>query len=145
MNLQLLKQAIDTEGLIGTDVDVAVAINTLTKSRNRVVPSTEVLSWSGSGGRAAKVQRAAKNDTLTEINQSLAIVANTLILRDGTSLDRDNQDHVDMITGLVAAGILSTSDQTSLLDLATETVTLKEYYNLSGRVREGEVQQARAI
>jgi hypothetical protein len=74
----------------------------------------------------------------------LAQAAYLIVTRDGTTLDLNLADRVAMLDSLVAAGVLTDADRTSLDALATVSISRAEELAL-GLVRAGTVQQARSM
>lgn len=153
MNLQALKAEIDAGHPVtgAYSVDAATAadeINAANRSRVVNITSAELLAWSaqasdGDRPRIVKIREAAASHQVEAI-KALAIAADLMISRDATGLDLNLPDRVAMLDALVAGGVLSASDKTSLTAKATETISRAEELGL-GSVRAGTIEQARMI
>jgi len=113
-----------------TDQQIAEHLNEPTIEQLGPIASTELLAWSGQGGRFARIARAAESgdDGLA----SLANAAKVLILRDGTALDLSLPDRAAMLDALVAAEVLTADDKASLYALATRLVSWVESEGVAG-------------
>jgi hypothetical protein len=119
-----------------SDQEAADAINALTIEVLEPITSAELLAWSAVAGRFAKLDAATESENADV--RSLANAAKLLLMRDGTVLDLSLSDRAAMVDALVSVGVLTVEDKASLYGLAT--VTRAKY----PRVREGEIQMARA-
>ena len=123
------------------DAAVAVDINSTYRSKKEPISSAELLAWSASDGRLQSIKNAAENGATDDL-KSLSQAAYLIVTRDGTTLDLNLADRVAMLDSLVAAGVLSSDDRTSLDALATVSISRAEELAI-GQVRAGDVIQAR--
>jgi len=147
-NIAILKSEIDSDplgrGYSGMDdTAVAVDVNTAYRTKKEPISSAELLAWSASDARLQKIKNAAENGATDDL-KSLAQAAYLIVTRDGTTLDLNLADRVAMLDSLVAAGVLTDADRTSLDALATVSISRAEELAL-GLVRAGTVQQARSM
>ena len=145
-NIAILKSEIDSDplgrGYSGMDdTAVAVDINTAYRTKKDPISSAELLAWSASDARLQNIKDAAENGATDDL-KSLAQAAYLIVTRDGTTLDLNLADRVAMLDSLVAAGVLTAADRTSLDSLATVSISRAEELSI-GRVRAGDVIQAR--
>ena len=145
-NIAILKSEIDSDplgrGYSGMDdTAVAVDINTAYRTKKDPISSAELLAWSASDARLQNIKNAAENGATDDL-KSLAQAAYLIVTRDGTTLDLNLADRVAMLDSLVAAGVLTAADRTSLDALATVSISRAEELAI-GRVRAGDVIQAR--
>jgi len=125
------------------DTAVAVDLNTAYRTKKEPISSAELLAWSASDARLQNIKNAAENGATDDL-KSLAQAAYLIVTRDGTTLDLNLADRVAMLDSLVAAGVLTDADRTSLDALATVSISRAEELAL-GLVRAGTVQQARSM
>lgn len=147
-NIAILKSEIDSDplgrGYSGMDdTAVAVDLNTAYRTKKDPISSAELLAWSASDARLQNIKNAAENGATDDL-KSLAQAAYLIVTRDGTTLDLNLADRVAMLDSLVAAGVLTDADRTSLDALATVSISRAEELAL-GLVRAGTVQQARSM
>jgi len=147
-NIAILKSEIDSDplgrGYSGMDdTAVAVDVNTAYRTKKEPISSAELLAWSASDARLQNIKNAAENGATDDL-KSLAQAAYLIVTRDGTTLDLNLADRVAMLDSLVAAGVLTAADRTSLDALATVSISRAEELAL-GLVRAGTVQQARSM
>ena len=147
-NIAILKSEIDSDplgrGYSGMDdTAVAVDLNTAYRTKKEPISSAELLAWSASDARLQNIKNAAENGATDDL-KSLAQAAYLIVTRDGTTLDLNLADRVAMLDSLVAAGVLTAADRTSLDALATVSISRAEELAL-GLVRAGTVQQARSM
>lgn len=145
-NIAILKSEIDSDplgrGYSGMDdTAVAVDLNTAYRTKKEPISSAELLAWSASNARLQNIKNAAENGATDDL-KSLAQAAYLIVTRDGTTLDLNLADRVAMLDSLVAAGVLTAADRTSLDALATVSISRAEELAI-GRVRAGDVIQAR--
>lgn len=145
-NIAILKSEIDSDplgrGYSGMDdTAVAVDINTAYRTKKEPISSAELLAWSASDARLQNIKNAAENGATDDL-KSLAQAAYLIVTRDGTTLDLNLADRVAMLDSLVAAGVLTAADRTSLDALATVSISRADELSI-GRVRAGDVIQAR--
>ena len=145
-NIAILKSEIDGDplgrGYSGMDdAAVAVDINTDYRTKKEPISSAELLAWSASDSRLQNIKNAAENGATDDL-KSLAQAAYLIVTRDGTTLDLNLADRVAMLDSLVAAGVLTADDRTSLDALATVSISRAEELAI-GKVRAGDVIQAR--
>ena len=146
VNIAILKSEIDSDplgrGYSGMDdTAVAVDLNTAYRTKKEPISSAELLAWSASDARLQNIKNAAENGATDDL-KSLAQAAYLIVTRDGTTLDLNLADRVAMLDSLVAAGVLTAADRTSLDALATVSISRAEELAI-GRVRAGDVIQAR--
>ena len=103
--------------------------------------SAELLAWSASNARLQNIKNASENGSTDDL-KALAQAAYLIVTRDGTTLDLNLADRVAMLDSLVAAGVLTNDDRTSLETLATVSISRAEELAI-GQVRAGDVIQAR--
>jgi len=147
-NIAIIKSEIDSDplgrGYSGMDdTAVAVDLNTAYRTKKEPISSAELLAWSASDARLQNIKNAAENGATDDL-KSLAQAAYLIVTRDNTSLDLNLADRVAMLDSLVAAGVLTDADRTSLDALATVSISRAEELAL-GLVRAGTVQQARSM
>jgi hypothetical protein len=145
-NIAIIKSEIDSDplgrGYSGMDdTAVAVDLNTAYRTKKEPISSAELLAWSASDARLQNIKNAAENGATDDL-KSLAQAAYLIVTRDGTTLDLNLADRVAMLDSLVAAGVLTDADRTSLDALATVSISRAEELAI-GRVRAGDVIQAR--
>ena len=146
VNIAILKSEIDSDplgrGYSGMDdTAVAVDLNTAYRTKKEPISSAELLAWSASDARLQNIKNAAENGATDDL-KSLAQAAYLIVTRDGTTLDLNLADRLAMLDSLVAAGVLTADDRTSLDALATVSISRAEELAI-GRVRAGDVIQAR--
>ena len=130
--------------------DAAVAadqINAVNRSRLVPISSSELLAWSGQASaldRPRNLKIAEGKANPVEAIAAICVVAESTINRDGTSLDLNLSDRAAMLEALVAGGVLSDADKSSLYDIATEAISRATELGL-GNIRPGTVEQARAL
>ena len=147
-NIAILKSEIDSDplgrGYSGMDdTAVAVDVNTAYRTKKEPISSAELLAWSASDARLQNIKNAAENGATDDL-KSLAQAAYLIVTRDGTTLDLNLADRVAMLDSLVAAGVLTAADRTSLDALATVSISRADELGL-GSVKAGTVQQARSL
>ncbi len=145
-NIAILRSEIDSDplgrGYSGMDdAAVAVDINTDYRTKKEPISSAELLAWSASDSRLQNIKNAAESGATDDL-KSLAQAAYLIVTRDGTTLDLNLADRVAMLDSLVAAGVLTADDRTSLDTLATVSISRAEELAI-GKVRAGDVIQAR--
>lgn len=117
-----LKTLLQTEAYNGLTAEEQLAlVNTRDKAFNVSLNSRSLLIWSAADGRAARLKRAANNDTLPEEVQSIAFAAFKMLERSDVTLDLDDVQMIAFIDGLIAAGILTAQDKTDLLAMSAVT------------------------
>lgn len=151
-NLQKLRAELDAghpvTGAYSDDPQIASdQINALNRSRINPVGSAELLAWSGQSSvgdrpRIIKIDEGKSN--ANENCVALCITADEMIKRDNTTLDLNLPDRVQMFDALVAFGVLSESDKSSVYEIATEAISRAVELSL-GVVRAGTVEQARNL
>lgn len=147
-NISIIKTEIDNDPLARGYASMSneeVVVSLLTDDRTKLVPisSSELLAWSVSGGRLARI-KAGIDGGVDDVEKSLCEVCYIMIRRDSTSLDLNEQTRVDMLDALVAYGRLTDSDRTDLYNKATVSISRAEELGI-GRVRSGDVAQARLL
>lgn len=96
----------------------------------RPVDDAGLNAWAMAGGRHAKFRQAAAAagafSGLSATAQSLAIGAEYMLRRDGASYDPANPEHVALLGGLVAEGIIDSADAAALNARSTQTISRAE-------------------
>lgn len=123
-----------------SDADAAAAINLADLAYTVPLNSRTSLSWAMRTGRLWDIEKATT--TGTPAIQSIALGVKHLLGRSDTEIDMGNSDHVAMIDGLVAAGVLDAADKAELVTMATSQRSRADELGL-GQVRVGHVQEAR--
>jgi len=146
MDIGKLKTELETDperlGYSGmNDKEVTVAINEVNRSYVVPLSSRQMLEWAMQGGRLSGINDAT-NTGPKEI-RAIAIGAMALISREDTEVDLAKADHVEMIDGLISGGVLTAGDKAELLTMATKQQSRADEIGF-GRVREGDIQRARA-
>jgi hypothetical protein len=138
-----------TRGYAGmTDVQAAADLNTVYRTRYRLLPTRDLLRWGFAREGLSKLADAANREGtfagISDTNRAKAISAYAIMTQgiDG-SLDLDDPEVDSLIDELITAGIFVAQDKTDLQTRATENVSRATELGLS-RVREGTVAQARA-
>lgn len=127
--------------------DAAEQINAVNRTRINAIGSAELLAWSGqasSGDRPRIIKIEEGKANADEQCVALCITAEQMIMRDNTSLDLNLPDRVAMLNALVAFGVLSEADKTSLNALSEQAISRAEELSL-GSVRAGTIEQARSL
>lgn len=122
-------------------------INAVNRSRLVPISSSELLAWSGQASasdRPRNLKIAEGKSNPVEAIAAICVVAESTINRDGTSLDLNLSDRAAMLEALVAGGVLSDADRTSLYEIATDPISRATELGL-GRVKVGHVEQAREM
>ena len=151
MDIPKLKEEINSDPLgrgysAMDDAAVAASLNTADRSRVVELSSAKLLAWSagasaGDRPRLIKIDEASQSHASEEV-KAAALISAEMVRRDGTSIDLNLADHMGLLDGLVAGGVLSSADKTDLLQLATESISRATELGL-GLVRPGDVIQAR--
>ena len=150
--LQKLKAELDSghpvTGAYSLDAQAASdEINALNRTRINAIGSAELLAWSGQASdgdrpRIIKIEEGKAN--ADEQCAALCITAEQMIMRDNTSLDLNLPDRAAMLNALVAFGVLSEADKSSINALAEEFISRADELSL-GSVRAGTIEQARSL
>lgn len=109
-----------------TDAQMFASVSEKNRSRTVTVGSRPLLEWAAAEGRYAKLERASKDDQLSDLVRSVAMAACKLIDRGDTELDLNSSMHVNLLDALVQSGVLSASDKQSLVDLSTKAISRAE-------------------
>lgn len=129
---------------------VADSLNDATqRTRYQVVTSAELLAWSGQGAndgsstpsRYERIEAAAANHASLSV-KGVAKAAVSLINRDGTALDFNLPDRVNMVAALVAGGVITQDEANGLFALAEVPISRAAELGL-GKVKPGHVIMAR--
>lgn len=152
MSLQALRAELDAghpvTGSYSPDATIAAdQINAVNRSRLVPIGSSELLAWSAqfsASDRPRNLKIAEGKSSAIEAIAAICVVAESMINRDSTSLDLNLSDRSAMLDALVAGGVLSDADKTSLYDLATEPISRATELGL-GNIRPGTIEQARAL
>ena len=123
-----------------SDADAAGAINLANRDYTVPLNSRTSLSWAMRTGRLADIETATT--TGTPAIQSIALGVKHLLGRSDTEIDMSDSDHVAMIDGLVAGGVLDAANKAELVTMATSQRSRADELGL-GQVRVGHVQEAR--
>jgi len=112
----------------------SASLNAKDRSIKIPIPSTEILAWSAQSSasdrpRIIKLEEAAASHA-SEAIKAISKASLEMIKRDGTALDLNLPDRMQMVDALVAGGALSANDKTSLVTLATKTVSRAEELGL---------------
>lgn len=147
MNYQAIHDLIESDENLdwsSTDAELSAAINAMDGTPEiRPLGSALLLEWAAINGVFIKLDAAcADPETPTQV-LAIAKPAKLLIERDGTSLDLSKPAIVALVDGLVAAGLMTSDDKTSLLALATVTPKYASQ-TLGGFVTFTDVARARA-
>ena len=123
-----------------SDADASAAINL--EDRDYTIPlnSRTSLSWAMRTGRLADIETATT--TGTPAIQAIALGVRHLLSRADTEIDMSDPDHVAMIDGLVAGGVLDAANKAELVTMSTRQRSRADELGL-GQVRVGNVQEAR--
>jgi len=132
------------------DADARTAAEQINaKNRGRLDPigSAELLAWSagasdGDDPRLLKIETAAEVHVSKQVH-ALAKAALKTIERDETELDLTLPDRMALVDGLVAGGVLSAADKTSLIATSTTAISRAEELELPV-IKPGHVIEARA-
>ncbi len=148
INLEVLK----TELLAGHpvtgayNVDDALAAGEINAENvTRFVPLSvaKLREWAATNARAHNLN-AAQTTGATDQIKNIAVILMGIFNSDDGILDPGNSIHVAAVNELVAASVWTSGDRDDLVTKATEAASQATVLGL-GRVREGEVQQARAL
>jgi len=123
-----------------SDADAAGAINLANRDYTVPLNSRTSLSWAMRTGRLADIETATTAGT--PAIQSIALGVKHLLGRSDTEIDMSDSDHVAMIDGLVAGGVLDAANKAELVTMATSQRSRADELSL-GQVRVGHVQEAR--
>ena len=123
-----------------SDADAAGAINLANRDYTVPLNSRTSLSWAMRTGRLADIETATTAGT--PAIQSIALGVKHLLGRSDTEIDMSDSDHVAMIDGLVAGGVLDAANKAELVTMATSQRSRADELGL-GQVRVGHVQEAR--
>lgn len=145
MDTKALHTEISTDplslGYLPGSVDNAYTLLT-TKNRSVTdrIPSLDLHTWSA--GFAAP-SADSRIERITEASVSgpakikgIAQIALRILRREDAGVDIANPQHIAMIDGLVAGGVLTTADKTALVTLGTKSVTRAEELGLSGLTKQ---------
>ena len=123
-----------------SDADAAAAINLADRAYTVPLNSRTSLSWAMRTGRLADIETATTAGT--PAIQAIALGVKHLLGRSDTEIDMSDSDHVAMIDGLVAGGVLDAANKAELVTMATSQRSRADELSL-GQVRVGHVQEAR--
>ena len=124
-----------------SDADASAAINLADRDYTIPLNSRTSLSWAMKTGRLADIETATT--TGTPAIQAISLGVKHLLGRSDTEIDMSDPDHVAMIDGLVAGGVLDAANKADLMAMATSQRSRAAEIGL-GRVRAGHVQKARS-
>lgn len=144
-----LKALLETPEYTALTADQQLAeVNAKDKSFNRTLNSRVLLRWSGADGRAARLKRAAEDNTLPEAVQAAAYSAFKLLDRADAQLDLDDQEVILLLDGLVQSAVLTEADKASLQALSATIGSEAEKQGIvpeGGEVYLGHINQARSL
>ena len=151
-NLEILRAELDAghpvTGPYSPDAQIASEqINAINCTELIRITSAELLAWSGQSSAGDRPRLKKIDEGIQSANEQVSAicqVADATINRNGTELDLNRQDRIDMVDALVSASILSLEDRDSLYALATNDISRATQIGLSN-VRAGTVEQARAL
>jgi len=124
-----------------SDADAAVAINLADRDYTIPLNSRTSLSWAMRTERLADIETATT--TGAKAIQAIALGVKHLLSRADTEIDMSDPDHVAMIDGLVAGGVLDAGNKAELVAMATSQRSRADEIEL-GKVRVGHVEKARS-
>lgn len=154
MNIQTLITEIENDPLaVGyqsmSTEEITTSLNTVNRTRLRLLNSRELLAWSSIGAiDASGVKSRYERFEDGAVNHSSAAIrgvckaAVKLIERDTTELDLNLSDRQAMVGALVAGGVITSDEEQELYTLSTENISRGEELNL-GHVKHGHVIMAR--
>ena len=125
-----------------SDADAAGAINLANRDYTVPLDSRTALEWAMRTGRLADIETASTT-TGTPAIQAIAIGVQHLLSRADTEIDMDNPDHVAMVDGLVAGGVIDAGNKAELVTMSTSQRSRADELSL-GQVRVGHVEKARS-
>ena len=123
-----------------SDAAAAAAINLANRDYTVPLNSRTSLSWAMRTERLADIETATT--TGAKAIQAIALGVKHLLSRADTEIDMSDPDHVAMIDGLVAGGVLDAANKAELVTMATSQRSRADELSL-GQVRVGHVQEAR--
>lgn len=119
-----------------TDAERLALLTAKARTRQRRVPSLELLAWGGQDGRLSKVRKAAQGlppfDSLGDELRSAAIAAEALITRADAGFDPRVAEHAAVVGAMVAASVFTPGDRDSLLAVAVEPCSRADELGLAG-------------
>lgn len=116
----------------GWDEKIAELLNAKTIDSYRVVPSRELLEWSASNSRFAKLL-AGQESSVPAAIRSICRAAELLITRTDTSLDLAKPSISGMVAALENGGILDAGDVLSLKQVSAGKISrCQEIHRSSG-------------
>ena len=124
-----------------SDADAAGAINLANRDYTVPLDSRTALEWAMRTGRLADIETATTAGT--PAIQAIAIGVQHLLSRADTEIDMDNPDHVAMVDGLVAGGVIDAGNKAELVTMSTSQRSRADELGL-GQVRVGHVEKARS-
>ena len=124
-----------------SDADASVALNIANRDYTVPLNSRTSLSWAMRTGRLADIETATTAGT--PAIQAIAIGVQHLLSRADTEIDMDNPDHVAMVDGLVAGGVIDAGNKAELVTMSTSQRSRADELSL-GQVRVGHVEKARS-
>jgi len=125
-----------------SDADASVALNIANRDYTVPLNSRTALEWAMRTGRLADIETASTT-TGTPAIQAIAIGVQHLLSRADTEIDMDNPDHVAMVDGLVAGGVIDAGNKAELVTMSTSQRSRADELSL-GQVRVGHVEKARS-
>lgn len=124
-----------------SDADASVALNIANRDYTVPLDSRTALEWAMRTGRLADIETATTAGT--PAIQSIALGVKHLLGRSDTEIDMDNPDHVAMVDGLVAGGVIDAGNKAELVTMSTSQRSRADELSL-GQVRVGHVEKARS-
>jgi hypothetical protein len=122
--------------------EAAASINSVDRSRLRILGSHDLREWAVEDGRGLRILEAITDAELPASVRNVCYIAEKMIASENTSLNVADPKHSAMLVALVTAGVLTSAEQTALVDAATEPISRATELGL-GRVGVGNVEQAR--
>jgi hypothetical protein len=127
-----------------TDLEVAQDMNTAyVDAPLRKVTTGEYRDWASVNGRALKIQAGITGGTGDD-EKNTCYLWDLMLRAWQEGPDPANSIHVAQVDLMIADGILSASDKSALVSAATDQITRAAELGFQ-RIREGYVQQARAL
>lgn len=99
--------------------------------RSKIVPlgSRTLLEWAAYNSRYQKLENAANDVNTGDAVRSICKAALKILDRADTELDLRYPEHMTLLDGLVASGVLSSEDKDSLIATSTVMISRAEEIN----------------
>ena len=139
-------------GYVGmTDEQAVVSLNTKNRSVHVSLGADDLNTWAAGNGRYRKIETAMEGTApsgISDATRSIARAAWRMVDRDSTQFDPNDAEQEGLVDALVAAGVLSAADKTTLWDRAGELISRADELRRAGAripnpVRTGDVTVAR--